>query len=952
MTVLVRRALASLTLLLRRLRASWALSFAVVIGSAALIGVWVGIPLYAESASSRLLSVEVDDAANDGVPFGYLISYNRLSGGNQSWSTFAPLTELIDGENTPFGSTVRARQRLTTSVQFDLNGTVASDGQTSLIDELPFTSLTGFDQLATLTKGRHASPAVSPGEPIEVVVDEDFATANAMSVGELLTVVNQRASLDDPNRSLQVEISGIWRPPETADPFRPSPDPTLRYLTNGSLTGSLVVPEPTLRDLVDGLGDAMLTNAQWLVLLESSSVTTDSVNDLLANTNRISRQVDDTLRGARVIVSPETSLEGFQQDVADLNRGLALFSLPTLALVLAVVGLVVSLRWQRRQREVALLRRRGVPAIQIVTETIGEAALLAGLGAVVGYGAARLVARFMGRTTTFLQFGDGVDLTLVMNSRSWRALVVSALVAAVLIVLPSLGAFRDDVLHVEASSDREATKAWWQRSRLDQAAIVAIAFFSWFLLRRDALQGDLLEDPIVILLPAITAFAVGLLALRALPWLAEQLARLLERTNSTAALLVARRTSRVSRPLAAPLLLLVMTAALAIYTGSLARTLDLQLLDTAHHIVGADNSVRSTADSQLGDRFELDGDQFVRLDPGGAPVDPASFDKIWGVSSASRFSTLPARLTPVSGSTQPVMFTGIDTETFADVAFWRDDYASRPLADLIARLNATPDSLLLAREIMQEAGLVEGDTAVLSVRQNTSVVQVEMVIVGSFDQFPTWVPATQELPPAVGELSDYEARAGVALTSSLLFEADDSDTDLLQTRADFNRLGISASAPRSPEDLIERAQLRPARQGVFGLLTVSFVLSVALTVVGFVFYALFGFTRQLTELGVLRALGLPSAGLSRLVAFDLALLSLTGVGCGAVAGLAMARWYLPALVDSPTGSAPQLIQEIDWQAALGITLLLSAVLTASALALTVVLRRVRLFEAIKVGADS
>jgi len=66
----------------------------------------------------------------------------------------------------------------------------------------------------------------------------------------------------------------------------------------------------------------------------------------------------------------------------------------------------------------------------------------------------------------------------------------------------------------------------------------------------------------------------------------------------------------------------------------------------------------------------------------------------------------------------------------------------------------------------------------------------------------------------------------------------------------------------------------------------------------------------------------------------------------------MARWYLPELVDSPTGSAPVLIQEIDWQAALGITALLAAVLALSAIALTVVLRRVRLFEAIKVGASS
>jgi len=634
---LVRRAVASLNLSARRLASSWALSLAVVTGVGALVAVWVAIPLYAESASSRLLALQVDDAADEGVPFGYLLSYNRLSGGNKAWSDFAPLSELVDDDGTSLGSAVRASQRLTTTIPFELRavGEVAPDDP--LATNVSFVSLSSFDQLAQISQGRLPAAVDTPGATIEVAIDEAFAGENALAVGDELLVDQQ----------LRISITGIWRPPVGGGPLgTTASDPTLRFLTNGSMTGSLVVPEASISEVLDPGVPNVLSNGQWLVLLESNTVTTDRIDGLLATARQLSRQVDDRLLGARVLVTPETSLEGFQDDVAELNRGLALFSLPILGLVLAVVGLVTSLRWQRRSGEVSLLRRRGVPARQIVGEALAEAAFLALVGAAVGLMGARVIASLMGRTQTFLRFGDAGDLALVMNSRSWRALLVAWVIAAVLIAAPSLGALRPQALLDTASSSIDDRRPWWQRSNLDLVAIGAIAFFTWFLLRRDQLQGDLLQDPVVILLPALCALAAGLFALRLLPRLAGLLAVFLQRTDSTAGLLVARRLARVPRSLTTPLLLLVITAALAIYTGSLARTLDLQLLDTAHHRVGAQNSIQGSTDAQLGERFDIADGRTVRVGQGGPSIDPQALSNIWGVSAASRFATVPARLEP------------------------------------------------------------------------------------------------------------------------------------------------------------------------------------------------------------------------------------------------------------------------------------------------------------------
>jgi len=265
------------------------------------------------------------------------------------------------------------------------------------------------------------------------------------------------------------------------------------------------------------------------------------------------------------------------------------------------------------------------------------------------------------------------------------------------------------------------------------------------------------------------------------------------------------------------------------------------------------------------------------------------------------------------------------------------------------RLEATPDSVLVASAVMRSAGLALGDVITVAVRESGRVLDVDMVVVGSFDQFPTWVPG-RDLPPVVGSLADFEARSGTNLDRHVLFAVDDAAIDVAQTRADFSRLGIASSLPETPATIIDRALALPARQGVFGLLTVSFALAAALTVAGFIFYAGFGFTQQVTELGVLRAWGLSMRSLRRIITLDLALVAVTGIGFGTAAGLVMARWLLPELVDTPFRSAPVVLEEIDWQAAIGIPLVLLAALAVAAMVLVLVLRRIRLFAAVKVGA--
>ena len=719
---------------------------------------------------------------------------------------------------------------------------------------------------------------------------------------------------------------------------------------------SLVVTEAGFKTGLAPLGDSMVSNAQWLVLLDSSTVTTDTVDALLGRTDDINRAVDDRLAGTRLLISPERSLVGYQDQVARVNNGLSAFSIPTLALVVFVAGLVAAMSWSQRAAETDLLRRRGVSAHLIMTSSAIEAVIIAGFALVLGLGLAVAVASVMAKTSTFLHFDGGVELAMSATSRARRAAIGVGLLVAALQLAPSLGVYRWSERTLSRRAETRLGPPWWQRVYLDIAVIAAVGFFAWFVLRSDALRGDLLDDPVVILLPAALSVSAGLVVLRILPPVLERLSNVLERTKSTSLLLVVRRAARVPAALAAPLMLLVVTGALSVYTASLARTLDLQLLDQAYHQVGGANSV---VGEDGGERsvFELvNGRPRVVRGGGGPPVDPSAYARVWGLDSATRLAQLPARAIGVGGGTIiPVELTAIDTSTFAGTAFWRDDYATQPLPVLLDRLDATPDGVLMHRQAMRANSLRVGDVVDVVVTVGDRGVDIPMVIVGAFDQFPTWSPAN-EFTPIVVSLNDLEARVGFSVARRVVFSRDgDAGSgviDDLQTRADLNRVGVaSTTRVESAAEIADRAQTRPERQGVFGLLTVSFALSSILTLAAFVFYAAFGFRQQLTEVGMLRAVGLRLRSLFVLVGCDLLLVALVGTGAAVLTGVGMARVVLPRLVGTPSGSAPVLLQETDWAAttAIAVALVLAFVLvTALVLA---GLRRIRLFEAIKLGAS-
>jgi putative ABC transport system permease protein len=150
---------------------------------------------------------------------------------------------------------------------------------------------------------------------------------------------------------------------------------------------------------------------------------------------------------------------------------------------------------------------------------------------------------------------------------------------------------------------------------------------------------------------------------------------------------------------------------------------------------------------------------------------------------------------------------------------------------------------------------------------------------------------------------------------------------------------------------VSEEQRQPERQGLFGLLSVGFAAAALLTVLGFLLYALFSFRRRFIELGILRAIGLSSRQMTTFLAWELAFLILLGVGVGTGLGAWVSDMFIPYLQvgTGPSARIPPFVVQIAWPSIFRIYALFGLLFVAALGGLAVLLLRMKIFQAVKLG---
>ncbi|HKI53249.1 MAG TPA: FtsX-like permease family protein [Anaerolineales bacterium] len=945
----------------KRLLTQRFLSLASIAGLMVASGFILSAPLYADATYFRLLreellvgrEVELTQKPVDYAPLAFVFELKAAGRNSPQWKNVVDVDEyLSDTALRKLGFPIMqvVRRFRTDGYPMFAPRDPNNPGTQYPLTSATLTFMTPLEENIVIVAGTTPQPFISllrEGDSIEAMANENLAAEFGVQVGDIYT-------LRTDNGPLPVSIVGLWRPVDPTAPF-----------WDVKKENWLLVDEETYKGIVSDTVDDELLSSTWIIIADGSSIHASDVEGLKERILAIESQAGALLSGTELISSPLDALTRYQENAPTLTYLLFAFSVPILSLILAFIGLVAGLFVNQQRGEMAILRSRGASTWQVVGISLMQGVILGAVALAGGVGLGYWIAHSIGRARSFLDFSAAGGLRVSMTPQVLGyGLLGIAIILFVQILLPTLSAAANTIVTYKLERARTLNAPWWQSYYLDIFLLIPAGYGFWQLLEQSkkALNGsdvipDPLQNPLLLLVPALGIFSVALFTLRLVPRFMDMISRLLNPSKSVGLLMAARYLARSPALYNAPLVLLILTLGLSAFTASLALTLDSQLDKQMGYEVGADMNLY-----ELGTTF-TENSQDVNYTF--APVEEHLI--IPNVISATRVGRYKFTAIVPTGVLNGT-FLGVDRLTFPSTAYWQRDFADEQLGVLMNQLAATPSGILVPSNALEENDLNVGDTIKISVTTGVAGLSIssDAEIVGTFDLFPTWYPEDGVM--VVGNLEELYLLAGAEYPHEVwLKTTDKADPELiaytvrgfsilLDQQADQSKLvqnGLNTIVSEwSSADLNIRAeQRRPERQGLFGLLSVGFISSALLTVLGFLLYALFSFRRRFIEMGMLRAIGLSIRQMMSLLAAELAFLVLLGIGVGTGLGVFASRLFVPFLQIGASAQSqyPPFQIQIAWLSIVQIYVLFALLFIAALSALSALLMRMKIFQAIKLG---
>jgi putative ABC transport system permease protein len=959
----------AIRVVIKRIISHPGLMLATTLGLVIAIALMMSIPLYADAVYHRIFLKNIAQAegrdlpVGDGVvpPLTYLFRYDGSIYGAVEWETIQPIhTYITQRAGVDLGLAPQITISYFNTDPFGIFPSTDSsfrEMRTPLI-WAGFGAISDIENHITLVEGRFPNVAsTAPDEPVEVLIYQTLASKLGFQAGESYIAYLQVRTQDGTVREVQIpiHITGVWEatdPQETFWFFRPS-----------SFEERLIVPERTFSERLSSQLTGEVYTAVWYLVMDALDIRYDAAMTLIRNGLVVQQQISGLLPNTRLARSPMEALIDYQNSANLLTILLYAFSIPILGLLFAFITLTSGMAVEQRRNEVAVLRSRGARASQMTLIAAVEGLLLGLMALVLSAPVGMLIAGLIGQTRSFLDFSAHVEtLRINMATAAWRFGLIGVALVVIAQVLPTLGASRHTIVSYKREVARLLRPPWWQRMWLDILLLIPAVYGAYLLNQQGslvviedviALMGTApYQNPLLFLVPALGIFALTLFFLRLMPVIMAIFAWIAARTRAVGLLMATRHLARTPGFYSTPLILLVLTLSLSAFTASLAYTLDAHLNDQMRYQTGADMRFvdlgESAQDTGSAPTFEQTSTESTTTESEGArwffrPL--TDYLNAPGVEQVTRVGRYPTSVRLSTGGKNGV-FIGIDRAEFGQIAFWRADFASESLGGLMNTLAVTRNGVLVPRSLMNEQALLIGDFIRVNVITYGQSNEMDLKVVGHFELFPTWYPA--QGPLFVGNL-DYlfESAGGQFPYTVWLQAAPEADYAALGDK-DLSGQRLDWRAPAV--DILAEQQL-PERQGLFGLLSVGFTAAAVLTVLGFLLYALFSFRRRFIEFGVLRAVGLSAAQMTAFLGWELAFLILTGGALGTGLGALVSKFFIPFLqigADEASRIPPYSV-DIAWPAIFRVYVLFGLLFVVALVILVVMLRRMKIFQAIKLG---
>lgn len=938
---------AVLSMVFSRAQANFRLLLATIAGLIITVTLVCSVPLYANGVAEQLLHLQLIGRNDRAQPPASLLFHWVYDSGKAPGTTAAPSASQVNPilgipeyqrinsyltSQTPSLTTLPpkgvVRYGATDKLPLYQIGDKKNLASQQFKDYLSVAFLSDLKTHITITEGKFPDEIKAADGAINVVATEAGTQKLLLQVGDEVTFANRGEFKSQP---IVVKIVGLWKPVDASDPYW--------FYRPDTFDDYFLLPEESYFKGVLDVNPSSPYEYYWFFIFDQADIHSTNVETVLDAINELSARATSILPGTTLDISPAKVLDQYLTTSYFLKILLFALSAPTMAIVLYYITISSAMLVDKQRNEIAVLKSRGAGNSQIIGVYVVEGLLIGGIALALGPLLAVIVAQLIGLTYTFLYFVNRGLLPVRLAPETYKYAIGAVLLSLLAVLLPAAGAARHTIISYKQDVARANRKPLWQRFFLD-FVVFGIGYYGYYTLKqRGSLlaidqNGGAIRDPLLLLVPAVWIFAIGLIAMRFFPFLVELLSRLGERVFPLSVTLGLKHIGRTPVQYTRLVLLLVLTIALGTFSASMAQTLDQNYADHIMYQWGSD--------LVFGERGDYDEDhQIWTMEP------VQRYDGIKGIQSVTRVLNSKSQVLNAQGrSSGDVMLVGIDNQTYPQSAWYRSDLNGASEQLLMDVLKGQDDAILASYSYLQKNKLNIGDT--IQIRSGNQV--IPFVLRGGVGYFPTVYPSDGDFFLAnidyiIGITGDQPYNIFMKLKSGTKPNA---IRDELAKLPEFPIYQVTDT-----QALVTVERSRPQATGLFGTLSVGFLVAALLTVMGFLLYSFLSYQRRLQQLGIMRAIGLSVGGLIALLSFEQLFLIVIGVASGTLLGRLVGSLFIPFLhidIDAHANIPPFQVHTA-WDQIFKLYLVLGVILAIAMPALIISLLRMRIHEATKLGEE-
>ncbi|MBB6729584.1 ABC transporter permease [Cohnella zeiphila] len=929
------------------------------------------IPMYADGALKRVVAQSLQDNS-EGLPAGSLLIRYQSSSGQTDMDGFNKVDQYIS-EDVPakIGFPTDAAQRSLTLRSSEVTPEDPNKVDASRTRKMTLTSFSGLQDQVEMSGGKLYADRASADGTVQAVMMEEAMYRNDLHVGDVLLYPFYGGS----NATVRVEIVGSFKPKNEASPYW--------YQGLDSLMNTLFIAEPAMKeDLVKGL-KLPLQTANWYAAYDLREIKTSQLTPLSHTLSRIDIEAYQLLKDTRVEISFADLLGDFRAQSVQLQTMLFTLAAPMIAMVFYFITMNARQSLEKQRSDIAVMRSRGAGTRQIFLIFLLEGALLGLVSLLIGPFIGWFMAKSIGSASGFLSFVNRKAIPVGFGTDGILAGVAAVLVAIGAAVIPALVFTRTSIVDYKRKMARTDRSPFWQRWFLD-VALVGVAAYGWYLFNdrqmvsfKTGMTTDQLNvQPFLFFVPAISIFAGGLLFLRLFPLLLKLFNKMWKAILPVPLYLTLTQLSRSSRSYYPLMILLILTLGLGVYNSSAARTIGLNSEERILYKYGADVVVQTVWEGSpeltvpedggsgqggggqgQGGQGGQGGGQGQGGAGGGQGQSPTPtkinyneppfevFRTLPGVDAAARVLQAKASITIADRTAGQGTIVGIDNVDFARVAWFRDDlYPANPYRYL-ALMGKAPEYALVSSNLAKKYNLKPGDQIKAMLQEEP----VEFVVAAILPYWPAQYP--DQSPFIVANLDYIYDQAPMMQYDVWLKMKPDAKTAPIIP--ELQKAGIEiASIADARSELITESK-HPARGGVFGILSLGFLVTVIISLVGYVLFWFFNLSGRIVQIGIMRAMGLSRKQLTGMLLLEQVFTAGLSIALGIGIGKATSLLFLPFLqtTDNAANQVPPFRVVFDNVDTIRLYIVVGVMMLIGIALLVTHIRRLKVHQAVKLGEE-